>query len=72
MSDRKIRLFANTCVRLDDRGRLWLMNKPDNGWGEYGRLVASLEAVVEEYAVIVGPWFDDRHSRRANVYLAEE
>ncbi len=27
-------------IRVDEDGRPWLMNRPDRGWGEYGKVIS--------------------------------
>ena len=41
-------------IRVDENDRPWLMNRPDRGWDEFGKLVE-----WEELLTIRGPLISD-------------
>jgi hypothetical protein len=53
----------DTIARIDERGRHWLMNRPDNGWAEDGLPYPTLAALLAaEPAYQVGGVGRDEHS----------
>lgn len=59
--------FCNTVLRRDERGRVWMMNRPDRGWGEFAVPFESEDDVRVRYAVLIGEWTEDEHGPMAPV-----
>lgn len=45
-------------VRMDENGRPWVMNRPDNGWEEYGELT-KWEYLLQLDGVVFDRWNDE-------------
>lgn len=68
----RVRLFADTVVRRDQGGSLYLMNRQHRGWGERAIPVRSVDEVEVFYAVEVGEWQRDEYGEFAPVLLQRE
>jgi len=59
MQQRKKQLFCDTVIRvLEHPGRAteyWLMNRQDQGLASRGVYYATLDALLEEWAITLGP-----------------
>lgn len=58
----KTNLYADTVLRRDQAGMLWLMNHQEGGWRSTARPVKSEEAFLAEYNVRLGEWAKDKWS----------
>lgn len=41
------------CIRFDGNGQVWLLNRPDKGWGEYGYSYPSWPHLMRRWALVV-------------------
>jgi len=51
---------ARYCIRATGAGDFWILNRPDNGWGEFGYLYPSFASLLEEWQVVVIDWRLDK------------
>ena len=61
------KLFADTVIRRDAKGKLWLMNHKDKGWASWAMPVKSVEDCEKRYECNVGAWSKDQYSEFAPV-----
>jgi hypothetical protein len=52
---------AESGIRLDSAGRFWLMNRLDDGWGEYGVPYSNLREIAKSWRLWFVGWSVDRH-----------
>lgn len=57
------KLFQDTVIRIDERGKFWLMDRPEEGWASYAKPYDSLHQIVSEYAVHLVGLSRDAHSQ---------
>jgi len=57
----KHNLLADTVLRRDGAGDLYLMNRKDHGWASYAYTVKSEEAFLASYNATLGEWDRDEH-----------
>jgi hypothetical protein len=57
----KHNLLADTVLRRDGAGDLYLMNRKDHGWSSYAYSVKSEEAFLASYNATLGEWDKDEH-----------
>jgi hypothetical protein len=65
------RLLGTACVRFDDRGRPWLLNKRESGWSSWGVVCDGWDDMFRRYAVVItahgtdehGPWWTAEPAR---------
>jgi hypothetical protein len=43
------------------------MNQPEHGWASYAQPIESIQSLIEQYAVTVGPWGVDQFGPCASV-----
>lgn len=55
------RLYAPTVAREDEEGRVWLMSRRENGWGEFGLPYATWGDLLRAWDVAVGARGRDEH-----------
>lgn len=55
------RLYAPTVAREDERGRVWLMNRREGGWAEFGYPHETWGALLAAWDVTVGSRGRDEH-----------
>lgn len=57
-----VKLFQDTVVRIDNRGTLWLMDRPEGGWSSFGYPFKSLRDIAKIYAIHFVGLSRDEHS----------
>jgi len=65
---RKINIFADTVLRKNLEGVLFLMNHQETGWGSSAVPMRSVEHLLEGYNVRLGDWTTDKYSAYCPVY----
>ncbi len=63
---RPTRLLGTGVVRFDEKGRPWLLNRRDRGWGEFGVYLDDWDDLFRRYNVRItahgtdkhGPWWE--------------
>ena len=55
------RMAGTACVRFDEQGRLWLLNRGDRGWAEFGIRLDGWDDLFRRYAVRVTSHGIDQH-----------
>jgi hypothetical protein len=45
------RMLGPACIRFDDRGRLWVLNKRETGWASFGVIMDGWDDLFRRYAV---------------------
>jgi hypothetical protein len=69
--DHKLSLFADTILRKDGAGNLFLMNRQDKGWSSSAIPVPSEEYVLERFHVTLGKWTRDTYGECCSVHKEE-
>ena len=61
MRERKQVLSADGCIRVDNDGHPWLLNKRETGWGSLGFQYNSWADLLDEWNIDVGNPETDKH-----------
>lgn len=68
---KKVKPFGPTVVREDEQGRVWLMNRREGGWAEFGHPYKTWGALLAAWDVTVGARGRDGHGVYFEVTSAE-
>lgn len=55
------RMLGPACVRFDERGQLWLLNKRESGWSSWGVVCDGWDDLFRRYAVVITGHGTDEH-----------
>ena len=55
-------LVCRTVIRISERGKWWLMNREDRGWGECGIRYDSAKELFADWNIVVVGCRRDKHS----------
>jgi hypothetical protein len=69
--DHKTSLFADTVLRNDGAGNLFLMNHPETGWRSFAIPIPSENYLLEHYNVTLGKWTADKYGEYCPVHKKE-
>lgn len=56
-----VRMLGPGCVRFDEQGRLWLLNKRESGWASWGVICDGWDDLFRRYAVVITATGKDEH-----------
>lgn len=71
-SNKKLTLFADTIIRKDGAGNLFLMNRKDAGWSSSAIPVPNEDFVLERFRVTLGKWTKDKYGEYCPVHKEED